>query len=112
MRFRSTALATLAAVLGLASPLSAQTHFTFVNGGTVSAYGYLVGPYNGLMGTGAGAQTVTLNCVDYFHHVTNGEQWDANLTSLASTAGIGTDTRGSNLDIYRQAAWLTTQYAG
>jgi hypothetical protein len=112
MRFRSTALATLAAVLGLASPLSAQTHFTFVNGGTVSAYGYLVGPYNGLMGTGAGAQTVTLNCVDYFHHVTNGEQWDANLTSLGSTAGIGTDTRGSNLDIYRQAAWLTTQYAG
>jgi len=112
MRFRPSALATLAAALCLASPLRAQTHFTFVNGGTVSAFGYLVGPYNGVMGTGAGSQSVTLNCVDYFHHVTNGQQWDANLTSLGSSAGIGTNTRASNLDIYRQAAWLTTQYAG
>ena len=77
MRFRQTALATLAAAFCLASPVRAQTHFTFVNGGTVSAFGYLVGPYNGLVGTGAGAQSVTLNCVDYFHHVTTGQQWDA-----------------------------------
>jgi hypothetical protein len=112
MRVRLTALAALSASLCFASPLVAQTHFTFVNGGTVSAYGYLVGPYNGKMGTGAGQQNVTLNCVDYFHHIVNGQQWDANLTSLGSTSGIGLNTRGSSLDLYQQAAWLSTQYAG
>jgi len=112
MRPRFTALAALCASLCFAMPIAAQTHFTFVNGGTVSAYGYMVGPYNGSMGTGTGAQNVTLNCVDYFHHITNGQQWDANLTSLGSTAGIGSSTRASSLELYQQAAWLTTQYAG
>jgi hypothetical protein len=112
MRPRLTALAALTASLCFASPLTAQSHFTFVNGGTVSAYGYMVGPYSGKMGTGAGQENVTLNCVDYFHHIVNGQQWDANLTSLGSTTGIGVNTRGSSLDLYQQAAWLTTQYAG
>ena len=112
MRLRLTALATLATALCIASPAGAQTHFTFVNGGTVSAYGYMVGPYNGTMGTGAGAQSVKLNCVDFFHEVTAGQQWDANLSNLGTGAGVGTTTRSSSLDLYRQAAWLTTQYAG
>jgi hypothetical protein len=112
MLSRLTALVALSASLCLAPDAGAQTHFKFVNGGTVSAYGYLVGPYNGLMGTAAGDQAVTLNCVDYFHHIANGQQWDANLTNLASGAGIGANTRGSNLDLYKQAAWLSTQYAG
>ena len=112
MRLRLTALAALASALCLASPAGAQTHFTFVNGGTVSAYGYMVGPYNGVMGTGAGAQNVKLNCVDFFHEVTAGQQWDANLSNLGTGTGVGTNTRSSSLDLYRQAAWLSTQYAG
>jgi hypothetical protein len=97
-----------------AAPLRAQTtHFTFVNGGSVRQFGLLVGPYNGLMGTGSTQTPVTLNCVDFFHEVTNGEQWDANMTSLGAGAVVGPNaTRFSSLEIYRQAAYLTTRYAG
>jgi hypothetical protein len=112
MLSRLTALIALSASLCLAPDAAAQTHFKFVNGGTVSAYGYLVGPYDGLMGAAGSDQAVTLNCVDYFHHIANGQQWDANLTNLASGDGIGTNTRASSLDLYKQAAWLSTQYAG
>jgi hypothetical protein len=101
----------LAASLVAAAPLHAQTPFTFVDGGSVSAFGYLVGPYNGLVGTGSSAQSVFLYCVDYAHTITPGEQWNANLTNLGTGAGIGTNTRSADLTLYRQAAWLTTQYA-
>jgi hypothetical protein len=101
----------LAASLVAAAPLHAQTPFTFVDGGSVSAFGYLVGPYNGLIGTGSSAQSVFLYCVDYAHTITPGEQWNANLTNLGTGAGIGTNTRSADLTLYRQAAWLTTQYA-
>ena len=98
----------------VATPLHAQTtHFTFVNGGTVSQFGLLVGPYNGLTGTGSAQTPVALNCVDFFHHVTNGEQWDASMTNLGAGAVVGPDaTRFSSVEIYRQAAYLTTRYAG
>lgn len=105
MRSRIAALA-LTMSLGLAAPASASTQFTFVNGGTVTAFGYYVGPYNGLEGTSA----VKLNCVDFFHHVAVGDVWQANVTSLGSSAGLGS-TRFGNLMAYREAAWLTTQFA-
>lgn len=101
----------LVASLCVASPLSAQTHFTFVNGGTVTAFGYYVGAYNGTAGTGASQKAVVLNCVDFFHEVYFGSQWEANLSSLGTGAGVGTYTRESNINLYRQAAWLTSQYA-
>jgi hypothetical protein len=97
-----------------ALPVQAQTRFQFVNGGSVTAFGYYVGPYNGLMGP-VGSQTpVILNCVDFFHTVSSGRVWTANLTNLGqsnlSSTRFGSLTNA--LDLYRQAAWLTTQYAG
>jgi hypothetical protein len=100
-----------AASLVTAAPLRAQTPFTLVDGGSVAAFGYLVGPYDGIMGTGASAQNLFLYCVDFAHTSQIGEQWNANLTNLGTGAGIGTNTRSSDLALYREAAWLTTQYA-
>ncbi len=109
MRTRFAALA-LATSLFAASSASAQTHFTFVNGGTTSAYGYSVGPYAGLMGNPGSQQSVVLNCVDFFHHVYAGQQWDANLSSLATGTGIGTWSRSGNINLYKEAAYLTNMY--
>jgi hypothetical protein len=94
--------------LGFAAPASASTQFTFLNAGTTTAFGYFVGPYNGLQ---AGSGNVLLNCVDFFHSIAAGDVWQANLTSLSSGAGIGTTTRFNNLTAYRLAAYLTTQFA-
>jgi len=97
--------------LGIAAPASASTQFTFINGGTVTAFGYYVGQYAGFQGAPVNSNVV-LNCVDFFHHINNGEIWTANLTSLSPAATWnGSDTRFNNLTLYRQAAWLTTQYA-
>lgn len=112
MRSRIAALV-LTASLGFAVPASAApVAFKFLNGGTVTAFGYNVGKYNGLQGV---AQTpVQLNCVDFFNGIASGQSWMANISSLSSGSGVGTLTRaqgGSALALYRQAAWLTTQYA-
>jgi len=107
MRTRLPVLA-LALSLGIAAPASASTQFTFVNAGTTTAFGYFVGPYNGIQ---AGSGNVLLNCVDFFHTVAAGNVWQANLTSLGSGAGIGTTTRYNNLTAYRMAAYLSTQFA-
>jgi len=111
MRLRLTALAVATFA---AAPLSAQTvQFTFLNGGTVTSSGYYVGPYNGLM-DGA---PIALNCVDFLHHVTNGETWNAYLTAVgdvdtpASHARFDLDTR-IDRPTYQQAAWLVAQYPG
>jgi hypothetical protein len=109
MRSRIAALA-LTLSFGFAAPASASTQFTFLNPGTVTAFGYYVGQYHGLEGMPVNANVV-LNCVDFFHDIANGDVWQANLTSLGSSTGIGTVTRFNNLTAYREAAWLTTQYA-
>jgi hypothetical protein len=101
----------LVAASFIAAPLRAQTPFTLVDGGSVSAFGYQVGPYNGLMGSGSSAQSLFLYCVDVAHTSVPGEEWTANLTNLGTGIGIGTNTRSADLNLYRQAAWLTTQYA-
>ncbi|MEO7455455.1 MAG: PEP-CTERM sorting domain-containing protein [Gemmatimonadaceae bacterium] len=111
MRSRIAALA-LTMSLGFAAPASASTQFTFVNGGSVTAFGYYVGQYNGTQATPT-PHAVILNCVDFFHHVANGDTWQANLTSIGVGATVGpTVTRINNLTAYQQAAYLTTQYAG
>ncbi len=113
MRSRISAFV-LTAMLGMAAPAAAQTQFQFTSGGTTSAFGgYLVGQYQGIAGPPI-AGNVILNCVDFFHHVRVGDVWNANLTSLATggaTITAGNVTRFNNLQAYRQAAWLTTQYA-
>jgi hypothetical protein len=105
---------------------------------------YYVSPYVGLAGptsqTLANDPTVSLNCVDFFHDVTQGETWIANVTNLGAAAAAGAganadlhNTRlavdsiangssgraaGSDaaagvniLQLYEEEAFLTTQYA-
>ena len=105
-------LALLATALLAAAPvLSAQTGtLTFVNGGSINDGHYYVGNYNAkLDGT-----PITVNCVDFFHDVNNGDVWTVNETSLLG--GDLSNTRLANnsnaLDLYKQAAFLTGQYAG
>ena len=100
-------------LFGAATTVTAQTPFKFVSGGTVTAFGYYVGTYTGAMGTDY-SQPVGLNCVDFFHHVSIGQRWNANISRLG---GDLSRTRWgpvftNALDLYRQAAWLVTQYAG
>ena len=104
-------LALLAVALLAAVPvLSAQTGtLTFVNGGTVDDGRYYVGNYNATL-DGA---PITVNCVDFFHEVNNGDVWTVNETSLAGDLS-NTRLAGNSgaLDLYQQAAFLTGQYAG
>jgi hypothetical protein len=105
---------------------------------------YYVSPYVGLAGPTtqllANDPTVSLNCVDFFHDVTQGETWIANVTNIgtAAAAGPGANADLSNtrlysdsvangsggraagsdagasinlLQVYEEEAFLTTQYA-
>jgi PEP-CTERM motif len=109
MRIRTVALALLA-TLFCGARAQASTQFTFVNGGSSIAFGFYVGPYQGIKGALPGTPVV-LNCVDFFHEVVVGQTWFANISNLSSGAGVGSATRSSDLGAYRQAAWLTSQYA-
>jgi hypothetical protein len=106
MRSRIAVLALLATTLS-APQAHASTQFTFLNGGTVVGFTYNVGRYNGLQGS----TPVILNCVDFFHDVNANDVWQANITSIETGIGIGTNTRSSVWDDYKKAAWLTTQYS-
>lgn len=108
MRLRLPALA--AALALAAAPLHAQVPVTFLNGGSVVADGYYVGPYNGTIGSPA--QAVQLNCVDFLHHVTNGESWTAFLTSVSSVGTASSHARSTDQVAYEKAAWLVSQYPG
>lgn len=97
-------------------PASAQTaQMTFTSGGSVintratGGYGansFYVGPYTGTMdGT-----SLFLYCVDFAHEIKVGDSWNANVTTLSGP--LDGRTRFSDATLYKQAAWLTTQYAG
>lgn len=108
---------TLSALLCLsfAAPaaLSAQTTATvgFTNGGGLNGHyvddgHYYVGNYSGTVN----GSVVTLNCVDFFHEVSNGQVWQGSVTNLAS--GNMANTYYGNAEAYKEAAYLTTFYAG
>jgi hypothetical protein len=113
---RGKALLWTALFVVLVSPLSAQERFRFLNGGSVTAFGYYVGSYNGQTGWNGTnfTQNVVLNCVDFFHEIRLGQVWTANVTRLGIDNLTNTRLAGRSdaLTLYRQAAWLTTQYAG
>jgi hypothetical protein len=113
MRWLKSILVVLLLAVG-ASTAQAQQEFKFISGGSVTAFGYYVGPYKGATGPGF-LEEVTLNCVDFFHRIRVGQIWTANTTRLGSNADLGNTRFGGltdGLTLYRQAAWLTTQYAG
>ena len=119
MRLRfALALSTL--LLG-AAPLGAQTaDFKFVDPGipgvkntrALGSYGansFYVGPYDGIETVGTTQTKLFLYCVDFAHEINTGDVWNANVTNLAGA--LGGHTRYSDATLYKQAAWLTTQYA-
>src|SRR5687767_1348403 len=106
-RRKALLIATL--FVALVSPISAQQEFKFLNGGTVTAFGYYVGPYNGATGPNF-SQDIVLNCVDFFHHINYNQIWTANVTNLGS-GDLGNTRFGgliNGLVLYQQAAWLIT----
>lgn len=109
--------ALLAALTVAAAPvLSAQAALRFDNGGSINDGHYYVGPYQGNLGTQTGSTfqpgtEITINCVDFFHEVNNGDVWKVNSTSLAGDLS-NTRLGNSGRTQYEQAAFLTTQYAG
>jgi len=76
--------------------------------GLAVAFGAVVGPYRGLVD----GFDATLYCVDFTHHVSNGNYWSAFATALND--GASTDvsaTRLGNYTIYRNAAFLASLYS-
>ena len=102
----------LAAALVLAAPVALSAQITqgtvnFQNGGSVTDGHYYVGPYNGTLD----GKQVSLNCVDFFHEVNNGDTWTVNITPLTG-GNLSLTEQPGNLDGYMKSAFLTGQYAG
>lgn len=76
----------------------------------VTGYGYYVGPFSGTVLSNPTLPTINLFCVDVLNTITWGQQWTANVTSLALTSIPNTRQPGA-LNNYRKAAWLTNQYS-
>jgi len=90
----------------LADPV--QMTFEGVNG--AEAFGVYVSPYYGAMD----GLLVELFCVDFSNEVQMGQQWNANLTQIASGADLGNTRFGAEPDalgLYEEAAWLALQFA-
>ena len=99
--------AALAVVTFWGAAASAQTaSMQFVNGGTHDDGHYYVGNYNGL----ENGAPVTLNCVDFFHEVSNGQVWTANTTNLGSGSLANTRFGNAGVSNYQKQAYLTTFY--
>lgn len=95
-----------------AAPVQAQVTVKLLEpdaGTAVTAFGVYMSPYTG---TVDGKQTI-LNCVDFFHEVAKNDVWQANETSLGggSLANTRFGSLANALQLYQEAAWLTTQYA-
>lgn len=76
----------------------------------VTGYGYYVGPFSGTVLSNPTLPTINLFCVDVLNSIQWGQQWTANVTSLALSS-IPNTRQPNALDNYRKAAWLTNQYS-
>lgn len=88
-----------------------EASLTGVNG-TVG-FGYYVGPYYGTLNKDA----IPFYCVDFANEAYIGEVWQVNLTPLSSADYSNTRYGGAvglpnAIMLYREAAWLVSQYAG
>ena len=90
----------------LASPASAQVgNFKFLAGSGVAGFGTEVGAYKGQLD----GNKIDIFCVDFLNHISVGNQFRVNITSLGGTPNL-INTRFGNYDKYRQAAWLASQF--
>lgn len=108
-------LASLASglLLLLPAPSRAQAvHFQFTDAGAgYNAFGVYIGTYGGTWDyLGNQPHHVGFNCVDFFHEVNWNQQWDANISSLAS-GDVSATRHPQSLDKYREAAWLISNYS-
>lgn len=117
---RTAAAAALAA--GVASHAAAQVTATYQGSATgATAFGgYYVGPQKGSVSYTLNGSTqtlgVTLFCVDFMDHITNGQTYNANISYLTSTVNnsantLSTTRHPNSLVQYREAAWLADQFA-
>lgn len=102
----------IALTLGLvASEATAQPlKYKFLSGSSVSAFGVSVGTYKGQLD----GKNVDVWCVDFVNHISAGNQFYVNKSGLGG-GGNPVDlskTRfgNANLNNYRKAAWLSTQF--
>jgi PEP-CTERM motif len=111
-RFLAIALTSLAVLTSSAE--SQTTQVKMKSAGSTVSHGVYVGAYRGQIGSGPGAATVDLFCVDYLNHSWVGATWTANRTSLGGGTDLSNTRFGgltNSLVRYRMAAWLTTQFA-
>ncbi len=116
----------LAASLAPAASLQAQQTVQLKNAGNTTFGGDFVGPYRGMLLSEPGTPTIDLYCVDFLNSIHINDVWTARVTSGAGdltqtrlgalfAAGGSTSWYGgfsvSALTRYRQAAWLSTQFA-
>jgi hypothetical protein len=105
----------LGLVLLGSSTAQADDPFRLTSAGSTVSNGVYVGPYRGVLGSGPGAPSSEVVCVDYVNparlNVTDtvnsanlGTGWDANAVRFGNTSTGG-------LLAYRQAAWLSWQFA-
>ena len=99
--------ATIVSLLLAAAPaISAQNSVTLTHAGPASDGHYYVGNYSGTLNS----MPVTLNCVDFFHEVSVGENWQATALNIGTTTFTSANSYyGANTN-YRDAAFLTTFY--
>ena len=77
----------------------------------VRQFGYYLGPFTGTVLSDPTLPTINLFCVDVLNSISWGLEWNVNVTSLGQTNLANTRHGNTALNNYRQAAWLTTQFA-
>ncbi len=90
--------------------LGPMESFRFTAGSGVGAsWGNVqIGPYHGVMTSDPTQPQVTLYCVDFAHSIHKDQTWNANITNLAG--GSFTDTRVSDVEQYKKAAFLSSLF--
>jgi len=114
MRINRTLLLAGLLTVAAAASLAGQTQVKLTGAGNTVAFGVYVGPYKGQLGSGPGAATVDLYCVDFLNHSRVGQTWTANKSFIGTNVSLDAARFGAaanSLQNYRMAAWLTTQFA-
>ena len=99
------ALPLVGLLTAFAGPAWAQGDFRFLAGSGVNALGTQVGAYKAQLD----GNNIDIFCVDFLNHVSVGNRYYVNITSLGGAPNLS-NTRFGNYDTYRQAAWLASQF--